>query len=180
MVDVNKRKGGGSGKKKKSSSSSSKKKKKSSGNSSSSSGDSPDAFSMDDDYTASYEDTEVAGTSKRWASEGSELNYKAKGGESEKAYVKRQIKECTEFYDNFLDRAKDNMTDINQFTLIHHALLLSMARNRSGIMDVLMKNFGYSEEEALNQTEKICKKAGELECYNEITRHMTRNIRGDE
>jgi len=179
MVDVNKRKGGGSDKKKEKSSSGSKKKKKGGSSSTSSSGGTPDTFEMDDEYTASYEGTEISDTSKRWASEGSELNYKAKGGESERAYVKRQIEECTEFYENFLDRAKDNLVDINQFTLIHHALLLSMARNRSGIMDVLMSNYGYSEQEALNQTEKICKKAGELEAFNELTREMTKNIRED-
>jgi len=176
MVDVNKRKSGDKSSKKKSGSS---KKKKKSGSSTSSSGSTPDAFSMDEEYTADYEDAQIADTSKRWASEGAELNYKAQGGESERAYVKRQIQECTEFYENFYDRASDNMKDINQFTMIHHALLLSMARNRSGIMDVLMKSFGYDEEEALSQTEKICKKAGELETYNKLTRDMTKNIRED-
>jgi len=180
MVDVNKRKGGGEKKKKKKSSSSKKKKKKSSSSSTSSSGSTPEPFSMEDDYTANFEDAQLSQTSERWASEGSELNYHAQGGESERAYVKRQIEECTEFYENYVERAEDNMIDINQFTLIHHALLLSMARNRSGIMDVLVSNYGYSEEEALSQTEKICQKAGEGECYNKLTRYMTRNIREDD
>lgn len=177
MVDVNKRKDGDSKKQKKSSGSS--KSRKSGGSSSKSSGGAPDAFEMDDEYTADMEGGEIAETSKRWASEGSELNYKAQGGESERAYVKRQIQECEEFYENFYDRASDNMVDINQFTMIHHALLLSMARNRSGIMDVLMKNFGYSEQEALSQTEKICQQAGELETFSKLIADMTRNIRED-
>jgi len=44
---------------------------------------------------------------------------------------------------------------------------------------VLMGNYGYNEQQALDQTEKICKKAGELEAFNELTRHMTENIRED-
>jgi len=94
--------------------------------SSSSSGGSVASGSVDetpDAYTQSAEDSPMPGSatvsdvSKEWKNDHSELNYKPKRGESEKQYVKRQVKECTEFYDNYLDIVDENLDSIEKFAL---------------------------------------------------------------
>lgn len=181
MVDVGKKKDDDSSKKKKKSSKSKSKKSSTSKSSGSSSGggSSTEPYSMDDDKTANVEGASVSSTSQRWASEGSELNYDAGASGTEKEYIKRQIKECEEFYENFLESALNNVTDINQFTLYHHALLLSMAKNRAGICDIFMDRFGYSEDEALEKTKQICQEAGEAEAFVTLVDEVTVNIRED-
>lgn len=181
MVDINKKKGGKKDKKKKKSKSSSSKKKKSGGSSGGSggSGKSTEPYSMDDEKTANAEGASVSRTSKRWSSEGSELNFKAGSNGSEKEYIQRQIEECKEFYEDYVATAKDNITDINQFTLYHHALLLSMAKNRAGICDIFMNRFGYSEKEALQKARQVCQEAGEAEAFVELTDEVTTSIRED-
>ena len=189
MVDIGKKKGGKDGK---DDSSDSKKKKRDSvkdtGGSGSSSGGanmSPDdvdtdPFEMDSDFSAEYEGASVASTSERLSSEGAELNYHAENGEGEREYVKRQVDECKEFYDDYVENALDNLTDINEFTLIHHALLISLARNRIGIADVLMDRFGYSESEAVEKADTITQKAGESEAMLEVLSEMTEAMMGEE
>lgn len=181
MVDIGKKKDEDSSKKKKKKPKGKSKKstKSTSSSSSSSSGGDTEPYSMGGEKTANVDGGSVSDTSQRWASEGSELNYDSGASGTEKEYIKRQIKECEEFYENFLETALDNVTDINQFTLYHHALLLSMAKNRAGICDIFMDRFGYSEEEALEKTKQICKKAGEPEAFVTLVDEVTVNIRED-
>jgi hypothetical protein len=181
MVDINKKKGGKKKKKKKKSSSSKSGKQKGSKSKSGggSSSKSTEPYQMTDETTANAEAAEVSTTSQRWSSEGAELNFDAGSGGSEKQYIQRQIQECEEFYNDYVETAKDNITDINQFTLYHHALLLSMAKNRAGICDIFMKRFGYSEGEALQKARQVCQKAGEPEAFVELTDEVTTSIRED-
>lgn len=181
MVDLNKKKDKDKGKSK---SKKDKEKVKSSSSSSSSSsggsgGESTEPYEMTDEKTANAEGTSVASTSKRWSQEGAELNYDAGSGGTEKEYIQRQIEECREFYEDYAETAKENITDINQFTLYHHALLLSMAKNRAGICDIFMDRFGYSEQEALAKAREVCKEAGEPQAFVELTDAVTTNIRED-
>lgn len=181
MVDINKKKDKSKDKpdkkKDKEKVKESKTKKQSGGDGGSSSNTEP--YTMTDDKTANAEGASVSSTSKRWSQEGAELNYDAGSGGSEQEYIKRQIKECKEFYDDYTETALDNITDINQFTLYHHALLLSMAKNRAGICDIFMKRFGYSEDEALAKARQVCKKAGEPEAFVKLTDEVTVSIRED-
>jgi len=181
MVDINKKKDKSKDKskdKKKKSKESKSKPTKSSGGGSSG-GESTEPYTMTDEKTANAEGASVATTSERWSQEGAELNFDAGSGGSEQEYIERQIKECKEFYNDYTDTAVGNITDINQFTLYHHALLLSMAKNRAGICDIFMKRFGYSEDEALAKAREICKRAGEPEAFVKLTDEVTVNIRED-
>ena len=181
MVDINKKKDKSKDKsnsnKDKSKDKPSKPTKSSGGGSSG--GESTEPYTMTEEKTANAEGASVATTSERWSQEGAELNFDAGSGGTEDEYIKRQIQECKEFYDDYTDTAVDNITDINQFTLYHHALLLSMAKNRAGICDIFMKRFGYSEDEALAKARQICKKAGEPEAFVKLTDEVTVNIRED-
>ncbi len=182
MVDISKKKGGGSNDdKKKSSGSSSNSGGRSANNSSSHSGSSggsvsTDPYSPPDSLEPDVDEMEVASASKRIASDGSELNYQVENGESEKEYIKRQINECKEFYDDFADSAIDNMSDVNEFTLIHHALLMALAKNRLGVRDVLRDRFGYDKQSAANRAEEIVKKAGEDEAMNKVLSKLTKKL----
>jgi len=181
MVDINKKKDKAKEEQKKKKKKDEVKKSKSSSSSSGGGGGnaSTEPFEMTDEKTANAEGASVASTSKRWSQEGAELNYDAGSGGSEQEYIKRQIQECQEFYNDYAETAKENITDINQFTLYHHALLLSMAKNRAGICDIFMDRFGYSEKEALAKAREICKKAGEPDAFVELTDAVTTNIRED-
>lgn len=185
MVDLGKKKGGGDS----SSSSSDDKKKRDSVKETSSSGSGQtnsksfssgdvdtSAFEMPDDTKDNYEGASVSDTSRKLSGDGAELNYHAETGEAEKEYVKRQVKECKEFYDDYVENAKQNLTDINEFTLIHHALMISLARNRIGIADVLMDRFDYSESKAYKKVEVITQKAGETDALLEILTEMTEKM----
>lgn len=151
-------------------------KSKSGGSSSSSSSEDTEPFEMSQDMTPDLDNMDVPDTSQEWAADHSELNFDVKGGESEREYIQRQIEECEEFYENYYARAKDNMVDINQFALYHHALNISLARNRIGIRDMLMDRFGYSEEEAFKQAKRIAQKAGEMETMEKLLDNLTRTI----
>jgi hypothetical protein len=172
MVDLGKKKGGDSGgsKSKKKSSGS---KKKSSG---SSPGSAPESYSPDDDEVTDPTAGSVSDVSKEWAEAGDNLNYAAQNGEAEKQYVKRQIQECKEFYESYVDTALDNMANIEEFTMVNHALLLSLAQNRIGIKEVLMDEFGYSESAAIEQTDKIVRKAGEGDALSEVCHELTEKV----
>jgi len=185
MVDLGKKKGGGSSDSKSKEDKEDKKSKVKDTKSSSSSGggkklsaDEVDTspFEMPEDTKSNYEGSSVSETSQKFSSEGAELNYNAEKGEGEKEYVKRQVKECSEFYDDYVDNAEQNLTDINEFTLIHHALMISLARNRIGIADVLMDRFGYSENKAYEKVEVITAKAGESEAMQEVLSMITENM----
>lgn len=181
MVDINKKKDRSDSKDKKKKDKESVKSRNSGGSSgeSGSGGASTEPYKMSDETTANVDDASVSGTSKRWSQEGAELNYDAASGGSEKEYIQRQIEESQEFYENYLETAKDNLEDINQFTLYHHALLLSTAKNRAGICDIFMNRFGYSEEKALEKASQVCQKAGEPEAFVKLADEVTTNIRED-
>ena len=182
MVDISKKKGGGSkDDKKKGSGSSSNSGGRSSNNSGGHSGSSSgsvstEPYSPPDSLEPDVDEMEVASASKRISSDGSELNYQANNGESEREYIKRQINECKEFYDDYAESAIDNMADANEFTLIHHALLMALAKNRLGIRDVLVDRFGYDKQSAANRTEEIVKKAGEDEAMNKVLSKLTKKL----
>jgi hypothetical protein len=185
MVDLGKKKGG-KGKKENSDEST---KKRDSVKETSSSGDGTGSskdlstsdvdtspFEMPDDTKDNYEGVSVSDTSRKLSGDGAELNYHAETGEGEKEYVKRQVKECKEFYDDYVENAKQNLTDINEFTLIHHALMISLARNRIGIADVLMDRFDYPESKAYKKVGVITQKAGETDALREILSEMTEKM----
>jgi hypothetical protein len=181
MVDVNKRKGGSddSSSKKKKKKGSSKKRKKSKGSSSSgssSSGDNVDTYSPSVEDGANYDGGSVADVSKEWADRGDNLNYQAENGEREKGYVKRQVAECKEFYEDYVDTALDNLDNIENFTLVHHALMLSCGQNRVGVADVLQDEFGYSENQAIQKAHQIVSEAGEQEAFNEVTKELMKSM----
>lgn len=173
MVDINK---GGSGKSGSSSSSSSKSKNKSSGGSSGSSGSKVDTYSPSVDEAANYEGATVSEVSEDWANSGDNLNYDIEHGEKEKDYIRRQIKECEEFYDDYVGVAKDNIGNIEEFTLVQHALLLSCAQNRVGVAEVLQDEFGYSENRAIEKAHKIVSQAGEKQAFNEVLKELMKSM----
>jgi len=181
MVDINEKKDKSKSKGKSKKDKSSVKQTKSSSSSGGESGGetSTDPYQMTDETTANAEEASVASTSKRWSQEGAELNHDAGADGTEQEYIKRQIEECGEFYEDYLDTALDNVEDINQFTLYHHALLLSTAKNRAGICDIFMDRFGYSEDEALAKASEVCKKAGEAEAFVKLADEVTTSIRED-
>jgi len=182
MVDINKKKDKSKSKGKSKNKDKEGVKSTKSKSSSSGSGGNPNStepYSMSDETTANVEDAEVASTSERWSQEGAELNFEAGSNGSEKEYIKRQIQESKEFYEDYLETALDNLEDINQFTLYHHALLLSMAKNRAGICDIFMNRFGYSEDDALAKAREICQEAGEAEAFVNLTDEVTTSIRED-
>lgn len=168
-----KKKGGGSSSKKKSSSSSSSSSTKGGG-----SGE-PDVYEVDAEDDINVDDATVSDTSKRWASDESELNYPSQGGEGERAYMQRQIEECDEFYDNFVEMAMDKIEDINQFALVYHALALSFARNRTGVVQVLKQNYDNSEKEAQKKADKIMAEAGEYEAMVKLFREVSDCMRNE-
>lgn len=172
MVDLGKKKGGSSG--------GSKTKKKSSGkkqsDDSSTSGSSPEPYSPSGDEVSDPTDGSVSDVSKEWAEAGENLNYPAQNGEAEKQYVKRQIRECKEFYEDYVDTALDNMGNVEEFTMVNHALLLSLAQNRMGIKEVLTGEFGYSEDAAIKQTDKIVRKAGEGDALSQVCHELTEKV----
>jgi len=180
MVDINKRKDNSSSSSSSSSSKKKKKKKKKSSGSSSSSGSSggsdTEPFEMGDDAIPDVSDASVSDVSQEWATDGAELNTDVGASGSSKEYIKRQIQECEEFYDNFYETASDNMTDVNQFTLYFHAITLALARNRLGIRDVLTDRFDKSKPEAVEITNRICDKAGEAECMDKILTDLTERL----
>lgn len=139
-------------------------------------GGSPQPYSPSDDEVADPNDGQIADISKEWAEAGDNLNYSAKGGESEKEYVKRQVAETKEFYEDYVDTALDNMSNMEEFTMVHHALMLSCAQNRIGIKEVLMDEFNYSENAAIKQTDKIVRKAGEPDAFSKVTHELTEKI----
>jgi len=171
MVDINKKKSSGS--------SSSKSKSSSSGGGpggGKSTGGSPEPYSPSGDEVPDFSDGSVADVSKEWAEKGENLNYSAQNGESEKKYVKRQIRECKEFYEDYVDTALDKMENIEEFTLVNHALMLGLAQNRLGIKEVLMGEFNYSEQAAISQTDKIVRKAGEGDAFSEVCNTLTEKV----
>jgi hypothetical protein len=138
----------------------------------STSGGSVDTYTPSTDEAANYDGAKVADTSKDWANTGDNLNYDAEHGEKEKDYVARQVKECEEFYEDYVATAKSNIENIEKFTLVHHALMLSCAQNRIGVAEVLQDEFGYSENRSIEQAHKIVSEAGEQEAFNEVTKEL--------
>ena len=137
---------------------------------------SAEPYSPSNDEVTDPTDGNVADISKEWANAGENLNYHAENGEAEKQYVKRQVMETKEFYEDYIDTALDNMENIEEFTMVHHALMLSCAQNRIGIKEVLMDEFGYSESAAIKQTDKIVRKAGEPDAFSKVTHELTEKI----
>jgi hypothetical protein len=181
MVDTNKFLGeddnGGSSSKKTGGSSSSSS-TKSGGSSSSKSKSSrevephsPDTSKLDDVGEASVSDT-----AKQWANKHSELNIDVHDEESFDAYCARQISETKELHQNILERAKENMVDLNQFTLYMHAMILVMAQNRDGIKQKLMAEFNLSEDEAWDKMEEIVSEAEEGDTIQNVIRMLANRM----
>jgi len=133
-----------------------------------SSGSAPEPHRTTMDDVPDVEESGVPGISKEWAEKGGELNYKVQNGEPERKYVQRQIEECAEFYDNYWDTVKGNMESLEEFVLYHHALNISFAQNRVGIIEVLMDEFGYDRDDAVRKTKQICEEAGEMETMKKV------------
>lgn len=133
-------------------------------------------FSVDEEEMMDAEGKSVSHVSKEWASDKGEMNYDAHNGESLKDYMKRQVKEVEELHDNIHDMAMDNKENFDEFTLFMHALFMNFGRNRVGIMETIQENFGKTEQEAYELTNKICDKAGEQEFMEQMVRDMTRDL----
>jgi hypothetical protein len=171
MVDPSDIKSGGSTDKKKKDKSKSKNK-----TATTSTTDSPDPYTQSVEDSPTPGDAKVAGVSKDWKDEHSDLNYQPENGEAEKEYVQRQVAECQEFYDNYVDMAKENMRDVNEFTMIHHTLGLALAEMVVGIKDVLRDEFGYRDKKAHKQTMKIVKQAGQDDAMNELVSELAKKF----
>lgn len=143
---------------------------------STSSGSSSGTFSMDQDEMMDPDGKKVSDISKSWAGDKGEMNHDAHNGEGLKAYMNRQVKEVEELHDNIHEMAMNNKENFDEFTLFMHALFLNFGRNRVGIMETIQDNFGKSQKEAFELTNKICARAGEQEFMEELVRDMTRDL----
>lgn len=119
---------------------------------------------------------EMSDTSKRWADEHGNLAYDEGSGGGIKSYMKKQISECEELYDNIEEMASDHTEGVEEFTLYFHTLMLNLSRNRIGIMKTIKDEFGKSEDEALKLTDKICEQAGEQEMVTNVLNTMVKEL----
>jgi len=165
MVDIDTNKSGND--KKESSSNKSKEKgKKSRGD--------VDTYRPSDEEMLDKDEMELSDASRNLA-EGGELNYDKGKGSTLEGYVKKQINECDEFYDDIEEHIKD-VDNYEEFAVFAHALFMNLGINRVGIMKVIQDDFGKSEKKALKLTDKICDKAGEKDMVVNVLRYMTKDF----
>lgn len=176
MVDIDdlREESGNSGSKSGSSSSSGSGKAKDSG--SGDVGSEGGTYSLDDEDILEPGDKTMSRTSKEWADEHGNLNYDSRGGEDIKDYMKRQVKEVEELHENIREMANKNNENFEQFTLYMHTMLLNFAQNRVGIMETIKEQYGKTDREAIELTNKICEKAGEGEFVENMVRDITENL----
>lgn len=115
-------------------------------------------------------------TSKEWADKYGDLSHTKGASGSLKSYIQKQEKETRDFYKNMAEMGKEIADEgAQKFTLAHHAMILNMAHNRAGIKEILEDEFGKSQKEAIQITNRICKNAGEYKAFVEIMNKVAKD-----
>ena len=138
--------------------------------------DVPDPYTQTVAESPTPGESQVADVSVEWKKEHSDLNYRPERGEAEAEYVSRQVKECTEFYDNYLEIARSNMAEVQRFALYHHTLGMALAEMVVGIKAVLRDQFNYSERKAHTKALKICEKGGQSDAMEELVSMVAKRL----
>lgn len=176
MVDIGKKKesdDSGSG------SDSRKKDKESKSGGTGGSGSDADVYSPDRTTSDELDEVSIPDVSKKMSA-GADATGANEGLEmGERGYLKAQLEESDEFYDDFINEAIDSMVDIDEFSVTFHALCISAARLRITIQKNLEEHYGNSPSDAKEKAERIVKRAGEDEAIEEVLSELSSNMKAD-
>lgn len=145
----------------------------------SSSGSDADVYSPDRTTSDELDEVTIPDVSKKMAASPDDTGANEGLEMGERGYLKAQLDEADEFYDDFVDEAVDSMVDIAEFSVVFHALCISAARMRITIQSNLEEHYGNSQSDAKEKAERIVKRAGEDEAIEEVLSELSSNMKAE-